>query len=74
VVAERDVGMVLEAAQSRRRSCKVMVVCLLKHMRRSPKVEWSGDYEDQYHTLIESFKVFLLKMSDRRVGWFGGVL
>jgi hypothetical protein len=37
VVAERDVEMVLEAAQSRRRSCKVMVVCLLKHLRRNPK-------------------------------------
>jgi hypothetical protein len=35
VVAERDIGMVLEAAQSRR-SCKVMVVCLLKNLRRSP--------------------------------------
>lgn len=55
-----------------------MVVCLLKHLKT--KVEWfggvflTGDCEDQYHSLIELFKVLLLKMSGRPVGWFGGVL
>lgn len=71
------VGMVLEATQSRRRSTEVMLVCFVEAFEDEGEVAWWGfelDCEDRYHSLIELFKVLLLTMSGRPVGWFGGVL